>query len=128
MEERLKNGEEVLIFRNVSDVYLQKEIDFIKGIIISSEISKNLTGNKEKPSFTWVYTVIGEDEKKYTCCNGMIIYGNDFIRRPIDYLKDLRERYKNNLLEINRLKDINEKYAATIEVIDKISQKKISQR
>lgn len=132
MEERLANGEEVLIFRNISNVYEQEENDFIKGFIINSEKSDNLSYNGQ-PFFTWIYKVIGEDNKLYDCSNGMIIYGNDYIRRPIDYLRDIRNRYLYNLdkikkidnvFEIERLKDINKSYIKTLYVIKNICKKR----
>ena len=129
MEERLTNGEEVLIFRNVSDIYEQREEDFVKGYIISSEKSKNLSyGENHTPYYVWVYKVIGEDHKEYTCCNGMIIYGNDYIRRPVDYLKDIRNKYLDNLNKIKRLQEINESLKITLDSLDNLERKKISTR
>ena len=117
MEERLKNGEEVLIFRNVSDIYEQSLSDFIRGIIIDSKKSKNLS-YKGKPFYTWVYVVLGEDKKEYECSNGMIIYGLDYMMKPLDYLKKIRKTLLDNIHEIERLENINKSLVKTIDNLD----------
>ena len=122
MEERLANGEEVLIFRNVSDIYEQSLSDFIRGIIIDSKKSKNLS-YRGKPFYTWVYVVLGEDKKEYECSNGMIIYGLDYMMKPIDYLKKIRKTLLDNAYEIDRLKSINKKLAKTIDNINNFKKK-----
>ena len=122
MEERLKNGEEVLIFRNVSDIYEQNENEFIKGTIIDSFMSKNLSYNK-KPFYVWIYKVCGEDHKIYECANGMIIYGTDYMMRPIDYLKKIRSMLLDNHHEIERLEEINKSLIKTINSLNNIVKK-----
>lgn len=122
MEERLMNGEEVLIFRNASDIYEQCESDFIKGYIIYSYKSKNLSYNK-KPYYIWIYRVMGEDNMEYECANGMIIYGTDYMMRPIDYLKKVRSMLVNNVNEINRLEEINKSLVKTINSLNSVIKK-----
>ena len=122
MEERLKNGEEVLIFRNVSDIYEQTESDFIKGTIIYSYKSKNLSYKKD-PFYVWIYKVMGEDNKEYECSNGMIIYGTDYMMKPIDYLKKIRSMLLDNHHEIKRLEEINKSLVKTINNLNNIIKK-----
>ncbi len=122
MEERLKNGEKVLIFRNVSDIYEQSENDFIMGTIIYSYKSKNLTYKKD-PFYVWIYKVIGDDGKEYECANGMIIYGTDYMMRPIDYLKKIKNILLDNHHEIERLEEINKRLVKTISSLNNIVKK-----
>lgn len=108
---KIPNGTEVLIFSE-KDYYIDKT-KFIKGIIINS---KEINDFYYQGS-TWneqLYTVLGEDGKKYEGTYGNAYVGEFFIKTIDDYIKNVGISIEENNKQISNLHKKNEILYQTI--------------
>ena len=108
---KIPNGTEVLIFSE-KDYYIDKT-KFIKGIIINS---KEINDFYYQGS-TWneqLYTVLGEDGKKYEGTYGNAYVGEFFIKTIADYIKNVGISIEENNKQISNLHKKNEILYQTI--------------
>lgn len=107
MKEIIPNGTEVLVFIDNKN-YNQKlsEIDFVKGKIISSKESDDLSYHGS-PWYEQIYTVLGEDGKEYKATHRMAVINNTFIRTIEDHIGYIKLAMKENLKKIDDLKNKN---------------------
>lgn len=108
---KLPNGTEVLIFSE-KDFDIDK-INFIKGIIINSRE----TNDFYYQGSTWneqLYTVLGEDGKKYEGTYGNAYVGEFFIKTIDDYIKNVGISMEKNNKLISNLHKKNEILYQTI--------------
>lgn len=121
METILQYGEEVLIFKVSNNM---KEDEFIKGKVISSRESEDLSHHSSSSWYETIYDVHGEDGHIYTGTYNRDIIGKDiFFRTPEDHIKYLQEKINKNHRTINDINCENEIYR---EIINSLKEKKLS--
>ena len=112
MEKVLPNDEEVLIFKVSNNT---KENDYIKGKIISSRESNDLSHHSSSSWYETIYDVRGEDGHLYTgTYNRDYIDKYVFFRTTEDHIKYLQEKINRNYRKIYELNSENETYNETI--------------
>ena len=120
MERILPNEEEVLIFKVSNSM---KENKYIKGKIISSRESNDLSHHSSSSWYETIYTVLGEDGHMYIgTYNRDYIDKYVFFRTPEDHIKYLQEKINKNYRKIYELNCENEAYEKTIK---KLNQEKL---
>lgn len=117
MKEIIPNGTEVLIFKYVSGLGPKQDDEhYILGIILSSEMSENLSYHGS----SWherIYTVLGKDGNKYIGTYGTGLLGNSFFRTREDHVEILKRKILNNIESISMLQEENVEYNNQIELL-----------
>lgn len=112
METILQYGEEVLIFKVSNNM---KEDEFIKGKVINSRESNDLSHHSSSSWYETIYDVRGEDGHLYTgTYNRDYIDKYVFFRTTEDHIKYLQEKINRNYRKIYELNSENETYNETI--------------
>ena len=130
MEQIIPNDTEVLIFKYIKSLGpLQGNMNFISGVIKSSEISDDLSYHGS-PWYVQIYEVLGEDGKIYKGSYGSAsgVAGNYFFRTKTGHIQFLKNRIKNNKKEILKIQRMNEQYQEQINLLsnsNNITQNKI---
>lgn len=108
MSKIIPNGTEVLIFENNENTSYNclDETNFIKGIIISSKESDDLS-HHGSPWYVQIYTIIGENGYTYNATYGSAVINNFYIRTVKDHIKHIKQVIKNNKDKINVLNEQN---------------------
>jgi len=105
MEKIIPNNTEVLIFNNKKNHNKNlNEINYIKGKIISSKLSHDLS-HHGSPWQVQIYTILGEDGKEYKGTYGSAIIGDNFIRTIEDHIKHIKSTINDNKKQINDLQN-----------------------
>ena len=109
MNDIINNGEEVLIFRGGEGYLNQDSIKYIRGTIISSYESDDLSYHGSS-WYLQLYKVLGEDGKTYICTYGTYykFVASYFIKTYSDYLKYLDYIIDNNNSKIQEIKEYND--------------------
>ena len=123
MNNILKNGEEVLIFDAINSSPELVDDKYIKGVIISSFESDDLSMHGSA-WYEQVYNVLGEDEQVYIGTYGRAILGTSYFRTVEDYKKYLNNKIDFNNRTIETLNDRNSKYLDIISSFEKEDSKK----
>ena len=114
MDKELNIGDEVLIFKYITEWGLHQDYEhFIKGIIVKSEISDDLSYHGS-PWYKMNYTVLGEDGKKYFGNYKHPHLGNSFFMTKEDYIHFLKRKIELNKEKIFEINIENQKYQEII--------------
>ena len=117
MDKELNIGDEVLIFKYITEWGLHQDYEhFIKGIIVKSEISDDLSYHGS-PWYKMNYTVLGEDGKKYFGNYKHPHLGNSFFMTKEDYIYYLKNKLINNKEKILEITTENKKIQEMINSI-----------
>ena len=117
MDKELNIGDEVLIFKYITEWGLHQDYEhFIKGIIVKSEISDDLSYHGS-PWYKMNYTVLGEDGKKYFGNYKHPHLGNSFFMTKEDYIYYLKNKLINNKEKILEITTENKKIQEIINSI-----------
>ena len=104
---KIENGTEVLIFKYIPQLeYNQDMVHFIRGKIISSNISDGLIVN---------YVAVGEDGKIYFSNYGNLTSNCSFFMIEEDYIAYLKSKILSNEKIIVNLEDQNRKIKLMID-------------
>ncbi len=121
METILQYGEEVLIFHVSNNM---KEDEFIKGKVINSRESEDLSHHSSSSWYETIYDVRGEDGYLYTgTYNRDYIDKYVFFRTPEDHIKYLQEKINRNYRKIYDINCENDSYTETINSLRQKQQK-----
>ena len=122
MDKELNIGDEVLIFKYITEWGLHQDYEhFIKGIIVKSEISDDLSYHGS-PWYKMNYTVLGEDGKKYFGNYKHPHLGNSFFMTKEDYIYYLKNKLINNKEKILEITTENKKIQEMINSIQMIGK------
>lgn len=117
MDKELNIGDEVLVFKYITEWGLHQDYEhFIKGIIVKSEISDDLSYHGS-PWYKMNYTVLGEDGKKYFGNYKHPHLGNSFFMTKEDYIYYLKNKLINNKEKILEITTENKKIQEMINSI-----------
>ena len=112
MDKVLPNGEEVLIFHIYNN---EERKEYIKGKILSSRESNDLSFHSSSSWYETIYEVIGENGYLYTgTYNHDYIGKYIFFRTPDDHIKYLQEKINANYKKIYDINCENNTYRETI--------------
>lgn len=121
METILQYGEEVLIFKVSNNM---KEDEYIKGKVINSRESEDLSHHSSSSWYETIYDVRGEDGYLYTgTYNRDYIDKYVFFRTPEDHIKYLQEKINKNYRKIYDINCENDTYTETINNLRQEQQK-----
>lgn len=115
MKKIISNGTEVLIFfesKNYSNNGVEKS--FIKGVVISSEMSEDLS-NHGSPWYEHIYTVKGENGNIYEANYLSSISQEFYIRTIEDYINYLNYKIEENHKKIINIEKENQELVGIIE-------------
>lgn len=125
MEKVIPNGTEVLIFKYIREWGPnQDEEHYLIGTIESSEESDDLSYHGS-PWYEQIYTVVGQDGKKYIGCYGSGLIGRNFFRTKEDHIKVLEARIQMNEEKIVDIQNQNQKYQEQINVLSDSKTKQL---
>ena len=121
MDKILQNGEEVLIFHISNGI---EEDRYIKGTIISSRESEDLSHHSSSSWYETIYDVRGENGYLYTgTYNHDYIGKYVFFRTPEDYIEYLRKKINKNYKKIYDINCENEIYKQKINSLEQSKPK-----
>lgn len=117
MEGIHNKNEEVLIFNYIREWGPNQNIeDYIRGTIISSELSDDLSLHGS-PYNVVIYTVLGEDGNLYRGNYDLPLLGNSFFLTEMDYIRKLHTRISFCDKKIEEENKKKEKYQQLIDEI-----------
>lgn len=115
MKKIIPNGTEVLIFfdsKNCSNNDVEKS--FIKGVVISSKMSEDLSCHGS-PWYEQIYTVKGENDNIYEATYLISAFEEFYIRTIEDYINYLNYKIKENHKKIINIEKENQELVGIIE-------------
>ena len=109
MNEIIPNGTQVLIFYYAKGHCHQNidEAKFIKGIIVSSEESEDLSWHGSS-WYKQIYTVLGEDGKEYKATYNTAFIGSFYIRTIEEQINRIKFAIEDNYKTIDNINKENE--------------------
>ena len=117
MTKVIPNGTEVLIFKHFKSYKIeQDDINFIKGIIICSKESEDLSYHGSTYN-EQIYEVLGEDGKMYIGTYDSGLIGNYIFRTNEDHIKRLNKLIERNNQELLKIQNKNTEYENQINLI-----------
>ena len=117
MDKIIPNGTEILIFRYFKSYRnYQDDLNFIKGVIITSKQSEDLSYHGS-PYYEQIYEVLGEDGKKYIGTYNSGLIGNYIFRTREDHIKRLKKLIYLNNQELLKIQNQNTEYETQINLI-----------
>ena len=118
-EKIFANGTEVLIFKYMEGWKEQDTKHFIKGKIISSELSDDISYHGS-PWCVINYNVLGEDGNEYFGNMGHHYLGGSFFMTREMYINHLNNKIANNKNKIKEINNENKQIITLIKSMQKI--------
>ncbi len=124
MDKILENGTEVLIFNYISGGLYKDMEHYIRGNIIKSEMSDDLSYHGS-PWYVVNYTVLGEDGNEYFGNYGEHTLGDNYFMTEEDYINYLKGSIQINNERILKIKEENNELEEMIKKVKTKGKQKV---